>query len=60
MGVRWDARHHPMVMVRDANTGEVLSFARGGSVDVVTRSRQLDLVLSDGVQSRVKRVTVTP
>jgi hypothetical protein len=60
VGIRWDARHHPMVMVRDANTGEVLSFARGGSVDVVTRSRQIDLVLSDGVQSRVKRVTVTP
>jgi hypothetical protein len=49
-----------MVMVRDANTGEVLSFARGGSVDVVTRSRQIDLVFSDGVQSRVRRVTVTP
>jgi hypothetical protein len=48
-----------MVMVRDAKTGEVLSFARGGSVDVVTRN-QVDLVFSDGVQSRVKRVAVAP
>jgi hypothetical protein len=60
VGVRWDARQHPMVMVRDAKTGEVLSFARGGSVDVVTRSQQVDLVFSDGVQSRAKRVAVAP
>jgi hypothetical protein len=60
VAVRWDAHQHPMVMVRDADTGEVLSFARGGSVDVVTRNRQVDLVFSDGVQSRVKRVVVGP
>jgi hypothetical protein len=60
VSVRWDAQRHPMVMVRDAQTGEVLSFARGGSVDVVTRNRQVDLVFSDGVQSSVKRVAVSP
>jgi hypothetical protein len=60
VGVRWDSRQHPMVMVRDAKTGEILSFARGGSVDVVTRNQQVDLVFSDGVQSLVKRVAVTP
>jgi hypothetical protein len=60
VGVRWDARQHPMVMVRDARTGEVLSFARGGSVDVVNQNRELDLVFSDGVQSQVKRVAVSP
>ena len=60
VGVRWDARQHPMVMVRDAGTGEVLSFARGGSVDVVTQNRQVDLVFSDGIQSQAKRVAVTP
>jgi hypothetical protein len=49
-----------MVMVRDTKTGEVLSFARGGSVDVVTRNSQVDLVFSDGVQSRVTRVAVAP
>ena len=60
VGVRWDARRHPMVMVRDVETGDILSFARGGSVDVVTRNRKLDLVFSDGVQSQAKRVAVTP
>jgi hypothetical protein len=49
-----------MVMVRDAETGEVLSFARGGSVEVSSFKREVDLVLSDGVRSRVKRVPVMP
>jgi hypothetical protein len=60
VAVRWDAREHPMVMVRDAVTGEVLSLARGGSVDVITRNRHVDLVFSDGVQSQTKRVAVAP
>ena len=60
VGVRWDASVHPMVMVRDAETGEVLSFARGGSVQVSSYKREVDLVLSDGVKSRVKRVPVLP
>jgi metallopeptidase family M12-like protein len=60
MGVRWDARAHPMVMVRDAQTGEVLSFGRGGSVELSGARREVDLVLSDGVKSSVRRVSVTP
>jgi len=60
VGVRWDARAHPMVMVRDAETGEVLSFARGGSVELPGSRRELDLVFSDGVKSSLKRVPVTP
>jgi hypothetical protein len=60
VAVRWDARTHPMVMVRDAQTGEVLSFARGGSVDVVSLKREVDLMVSDGVKSSVKRVAVAP
>ncbi len=59
MDVRWDARVHPMVMVRDAQTGEVLSFARGGSVQLPGVRREVDLVLSDGVTSSVRRVPVT-
>ena len=58
--VRWNARAHPMVMVRDADTGEVLSFARGGEVELSTGKDQVDLVLSNGVKSRVKRVSVAP
>jgi hypothetical protein len=60
MGIRWDVRAHPMVMVRDAQTGEVLSLARGGSVQLPSFRREVDLVLSDGVKSSVRRVPVTP
>jgi hypothetical protein len=58
VSLRWDARAHPMVMVRDAETGEVLSLARGGDAEFSTHKGQVDLVLSDGVKSRVKRVAV--
>jgi hypothetical protein len=60
MGIRWDARVHPMAMVRDAQTGEVLSLARGGSVQLPGFRREVDLVLSNGVTSSVRRVPVTP
>jgi hypothetical protein len=60
VSLRWDARTHPMVMVRDAETGQVLSLARGGDAQLSTFKRQVDLVMSDGVKSRVERVTVTP
>ena len=60
LGVRWDVRVHPMVMVRDPVSGEILSFARGGSVDIAGGKEQLELVLSDGVRSSVKRVSATP
>jgi hypothetical protein len=51
--VHWDANAYPMVMVRDPETGEILSFARGGSVNVATRKHRVELVLSNGVQSKV-------
>ena len=52
LSLQWDAVAHPMVMVRDARTGEVLSFARGGSMTVATGAGELELIVSDGVQSR--------
>jgi hypothetical protein len=58
LGLRWNAKAHPMVMVRDAQSGEVLSFARGGEVEIPTSKRHLDLVISDGVKSRLKRMQV--
>jgi hypothetical protein len=54
--LRWNARSHPMIMVRDPDTGEVLSLARGGDVQLWTSKNRLDLVLSDGVKSRVHQV----
>jgi hypothetical protein len=59
VGLRWNASAHPMVMVRDVETGQVLAFARGGAVELATSKAQVDLVLSDGVKSRLRRVRVT-
>jgi hypothetical protein len=58
VGLRWDARANPMIMVRDAESGEVLSLARGGDVELSTYKSQVDLVISDGVKSKVQRVAV--
>ena len=38
-------------MVRDAATGDVLSFARGGDMVIKTPAKQLELTLSSGVTS---------
>jgi len=54
LGIRWDANAYPMVMVRDPESGEILSFARGGNVNVATQKRRVELVLSNGVQSKVE------
>ena len=54
--ITWDGATYPMAMVRDAATGEVLSFARGGSATLWTRSRRFDVTFSDGVRSVVARV----
>jgi hypothetical protein len=58
VALRWDASSHPMVMVRDAATGEVLSLARGGAAELFTDRTDLDLVVSNRVQSRQVRVVV--
>jgi hypothetical protein len=49
-----------MIMVRDPETGEVLSFARGGQAEVATGRTELDLSVSDRVGSRRVRVAVRP
>ncbi|HEU5303487.1 MAG TPA: hypothetical protein VFU40_02475 [Gemmatimonadales bacterium] len=55
--LRWNARATPMIMVRDAGTGDVLSLARGGDVTLFATRDDIELVLSDGVRSRTKRVS---
>ena len=52
VSLQWDAAAHPMVMVRDARSGAILSFARGGSVTVPFTGSDLELIASDGVRSR--------
>ena len=58
VALRWDAARHPMVMVRDPATGQVLSFARGGASEVVTDRDDLDVQLSSGLGGRTTRVAV--
>lgn len=58
VSVQWDQAAHPMVMVRDPDTGEVLSFARGGEVEVRTTKGELEVTLSDQVLSNRQRVPV--
>jgi hypothetical protein len=54
--LKWNAQTHPMIMVRDPETGQVLSFARGGTARVWTQKRQIDLEVSNGVTShRLRR-----
>jgi hypothetical protein len=54
--LRWDASAHPMVMVRDPETGQVLSFARGGETQIETTKAELDVIASDMVGSEAGRV----
>jgi len=44
-----------MVMVRDAATGEIISFARGGAARLWTHGTNFELHFSDGVKSVVRR-----
>jgi hypothetical protein len=48
-----------MIMVRDPDTGEVLSFARGGRAVVQTSKGLLDLDISDGVRSQRVRLAIS-
>ena len=56
LALRWDVAAHPMIMVRDTRTGQVLSFARGGEVVVAADGNEVELLLSDGVRSRAATV----
>jgi hypothetical protein len=59
VALEWNASTHPMIMVRDPDTGEVLSFGRGGKARVATSKQALELVESDGIRSRAKRIAVS-
>lgn len=49
--LEWDAGAHPLIVVRDPDTGEVLSMAREGRARVLTGKGELNLEVSDGVRS---------
>jgi hypothetical protein len=54
----WDAAKHPVLMVRDARNGEVLSLARQGSTIVRTTSDRLELQPAGRMRSAPLRVVV--
>jgi hypothetical protein len=56
VSVRWSGQAARMAMIRDRQTGQVLSFARGASAQVRARSTDLEVVLSDGVRSVTRQV----
>lgn len=58
VSLRWDAAAHPMLMVRDPATGQVLSFARGGQAVITTDRSDLEVQLSNGIAGRSVRVAV--
>ncbi|MGK2934006.1 MAG: Ig-like domain-containing protein [Gemmatimonadaceae bacterium] len=58
--LEWDVRTYPMAMVRDPATGQILSFARGGRLDIGVPGQELDVTFSDGVSSNRQRIRVAP
>ena len=55
--LQWNAAAYPMALVRDAATGDILSFARHGDASIAVSGRALDITWSDGVRSWQERVT---
>jgi hypothetical protein len=56
--VRWNAARHPLVVVREPSSGQIISIARGGEAVVHTSSGELELLISSGARSSAKRVKV--
>ena len=49
--LEWAATGARMALIRDRQTGEVLSFGRGTNAQIRSTSADLDVILSDGVRS---------
>jgi hypothetical protein len=58
--LEWNSAEFPMVLVRDPITREVLSFARGGRLELDVPGTNLELVMSDGAGSVTLTVSKTP
>ncbi|MBV6521178.1 MAG: hypothetical protein MNPFHGCM_01305 [Gemmatimonadaceae bacterium] len=56
--ISWSDPNIHGVLVRDARTGDILSFARGRSARVATDANELELTISNGVRSEHHRVSV--
>ena len=56
--MKWNAAEFPMAVVRDATTGRILSFARGGDAAFASRRGDVEVILTDGVRSVSNRMRV--
>jgi hypothetical protein len=56
--LRWNAERFPMALVRDATTGRIVSFARGGEVRLPAVGPDLEVSFSNGVRSHARRLRV--
>jgi hypothetical protein len=56
--VRWNDEQYPLALVRDAVTGQILSFARNGDALIRTAGvpeSRIEVIVSDGVRSEAWR-----
>ena len=54
--LEWDAQTYPVALVRNAETGEVLSFAREGRLELpASAAKELDVQFGDGIGSKRQR-----
>ena len=51
----WDGEKFPVLMLRDAKSGEVRGFVRGGNAEIPAAPRELELRSPDGVRGQVLR-----
>jgi hypothetical protein len=56
--LQWSATGARMALIRDRQTGEILSFARGGTAQIRSSSADLEVILSDGVRSVRREIRV--
>jgi hypothetical protein len=56
--LQWDATRFPVAMVRDPQSGDVLSFARGGDVTITSSRDDLEVSFSNRVRSATRTVVV--
>ena len=51
VSIQWNRDAYPLVIVRDATSGAILSLARGGVANVATTGGDVQLIFSDGIHS---------
>jgi hypothetical protein len=53
--VVWDADRYPVLMLRDARTGEVRGFLRGGNAQIEQAPKEIEIHAPDAARGEVVR-----